>query len=236
MNFLNASWENLIMANYAVDPSVLIPFLPRGVSLDTFNGQCYVSLVGFMFNDTRIFKVPVPYLGSFEEINLRFYVKRESEEGIKRGVVFINETVPHRAVAWVANKLYKEHYVSVPTKHDWNIGLDSKKIEYSWKKQNSWEKISVHASTESSELETGSVEEFIFEHYHGYTKVNDLETLEYQVNHPRWKINKVMDFNIECDFLKMYGPAFEFLKTLKPDNVLLAEGSAVSVKWRRNKI
>jgi uncharacterized protein len=103
--FLKANWENIIMANYAVEAEVLKPFLPRGVELDLDNGKAYVSLVGFMFKNTRVFKVPIPYFGSFEEINLRFYVKRKEGDIEKRGVVFINETIPYKLVAWMANKL-----------------------------------------------------------------------------------------------------------------------------------
>ena len=104
--FLSARWENLIMANYSVNPEVLLPFLPNGVELDTYNNKTYVSLVGFMFKKTSLFHIPIPFLGTFEEINLRFYVKRIEGDTIKRGVVFINETVPYQIVAWLANKLY----------------------------------------------------------------------------------------------------------------------------------
>ena len=97
--FLSARWENLIMANYAVDPGILKPYLPHGVELDFYNNKTYVSLVGFMFKQTSLFNIPIPFIGTFEEINLRFYVKRVEGDSIKRGVVFINETVPYKIVA-----------------------------------------------------------------------------------------------------------------------------------------
>jgi len=233
MNFLEAKWENLIMANYAVDPKVLIPYLPKGVELDSFDGKFYVSLVGFMFNKTRIFKFPIPYLGSFEEINLRFYVLRKHEGKIKRGVVFINETVPYAPVAWMANYLYKEHYTAVKTKHRWHLTEDLKTIDYSWKKNKKWNNISVNAHNTGNAMKAGSVEAFIFEHYFGYTRVNQHKTLEYRIKHPSWKINQVIDYSIDCDFEKMYGPDFAFLNGQQPDNVIMAEGSDVSVKWKR---
>ena len=236
MNFLEAKWENLIMANYAVDPTILIPYLPKGVELDSFEGKCYVSLVGFMFNKTKIFNVPIPYLGSFEEINLRFYVVRKDGDTLKRGVVFINETVPYALVAWMANYLYKEHYTAVKTKHDWELTDTSKKINYSWKKNKKWNTIQVNAQSKSNSMKNGSVEAFIFEHYFGYTRVNENKTLEYGINHPSWKINQVIDYRINCDFEQMYGYDFAFLNAQQPDNVILAEGSDVSVKWKRNAI
>jgi len=151
-------------------------------------------------------------------------------------VVFINETVPYVAVAWMANYLYKEHYTAVKTKHNWELTETSKKINYSWKKNNNWNTIQVNAKSKTESMKTGSVEAFIFEHYFGYTRVNENKTLEYGINHPSWKINQVIDYSIDCDFEKMYGPNFAFLNAQQPDNVILAEGSAISVQWKRNAI
>lgn len=236
MDFLNASWENLIMANYSVDPSVLKPFLPNGVEIDTFRGNVYVSLVGFMFKNTRLFKVPIPYLGTFEEMNLRFYVVRKVGNECRRGVVFINETIPFKPVAWVANWLYKEHYISIPSKHCWNISDENKEIEYQWKVGKEWSTMKVEALTQKQPMAEGSIEEYIFEHYYGYTKVDENTSQEYKVNHPRWETNKVKAYEIKCDFDKMYGESFVFLNSKEPDNVIMAEGSEVSVKWKRENI
>ena len=234
-NFLKAKWENLIMANYAVPPEVLVPYLPKGVELDFYNGQTFVSLVGFLFKDTRIFNVSIPIFGTFEEINLRFYVKRKDGHGWKRGVVFINETVPSKLVAWVANYLYKEHYVSIPTKHSWNITTKTRQVSYQWKINQEWNSIFAEALPESKPMETGSIEEFIFEHYYGYTKISETEAEEYQIDHARWNIYTITGYDINCNFATMYGDDFKFLNQVKPDSLMLAEGSSVSVKWKRNR-
>lgn len=234
--FLKANWENIIMANYAVAPEVLQPFLPRGVELDLYKGKAYVSLVGFMFNDTKIFKIPIPYFGSFEEINLRFYVKRKEGEIEKRAVVFINETIPYRVVAWIANKLYKEHYTTIPTKHTIKIKDENKQIEYYWKINKVWNSIVVNATTENNEMQKGSFEEYIFEHYFGYTKIDEANTEEYSISHPSWKINTIKDYKINCNFGAMYGNPFENLTNTKPDSIFIAEGSSVSVDWKRNRL
>ncbi len=232
--FLSARWENLIMANYEVNPDVLKPFLPKGVELDLFQDKAFVSLVGFMFKKTRLFNIPIPFLGTFEEINLRFYVKRTDKEGnIKRGVVFINETVPYKMVAWLANKLYKEHYIAIPTKNQLFIGDEMKTIRYEWKIAEKWNSIEVNTSLEKSPMEEGSVEEFIFEHYYGYTKINDQKSQEYKINHPRWQVLKVLDYAINCDFKAMYGASFSALSNQIPDSVIVAEGSKITVNWKR---
>src|SRR4029079_1533831 len=108
--FLTAKWNDLIMANYEVDPALLGPRLPAGTTLDLHEGRCFVSLVGFMFLDTRVLGFPVPFHVNFEEVNLRFYLKRELETEIRRGVVFIKEIVPRFAIATVARVMYGEPY------------------------------------------------------------------------------------------------------------------------------
>lgn len=231
--FLTAKWDNLIMANYAVDPLLLKPYLPYGVELDFYEGQTFVSLVGFMFRDTRLFQVPIPFLGTFEEVNLRFYVKRIDNGIEKRGVVFINETVPYKPVAWMANKLYKEHYIAIPTKHEIQIGSHQKNVRYDWKINKAWNHIAVRANLAKETMQAGSMEEFIFEHYFGYTKISETKSQEYKVNHPSWLVNKVNAHTIDCDFAAMYGKEFSFLSKQKADSVFLAEGSAVSVDWKR---
>ena len=231
--FLSARWENLIMANFEVNPKLLNPYLPKGVELDYFHNKTYVSLVGFMFKETSLFKIPIPFLGTFEEINLRFYVKRVEGNTIKRGVVFINETVPFKVVAWLANKLYKEHYISIPTKHEIDKTGVTQKIQYDWKINKRWNYIAVHAAKKNEPMLPESIEEFIFEHYYGYTRISDLHSQEYKVNHPRWEVNKVLDYAVLCDFKAMYGDDFSFLNNQQPHSVILAQGSPVTVDWKR---
>ena len=232
--FLTAHWENLVMANYEVDPVVLAPYLPNGVELDVYEGKAFVSLVGFMFNKTKLFGVPIPFFGSFEEINLRFYVKRRDGNKIKKGVVFINETVPFKLVALLANKLYKEHYISIPTKHAIECGA-TKKINYQWKMNDHWNSIVIESEIQKNKIEHASVEEFIFERYFGFTKIDEYTTQEYRIRHPKWQVNKILEADISCNFGNMYGIAFENLTTKKPDSVIIAEGSNIAVNWKRDR-
>lgn len=233
--FLSAKWENLIMANYEVSPDLLVPYLPNGVELDYHQGKTYVSLVGFMFKKTSLFNIRIPFLGTFEEINLRFYVKRTEGSIVKRGVVFINETVPYQPVAWLANRLYKEHYIAIPTKNSISKTNESKIINYEWKINTKWNHLKVETDTATEVMLPNSIEEFIFEHYYGYTKINKTVSQEYKVNHPSWLVNKVKDFSIDCDFKSMYGDDFDYLSHQQPQSVIVAEGSAVTVDWKRTK-
>jgi uncharacterized protein len=184
----------------------------------------------------RIFSIPIPLLGSFEEINLRFYVKYKNGNSYKRGVVFINESVPYKLVAFMANWLYKEHYTVLKTKHQWLQTAKEKEIRYDWKKKQTWFSMQVVADVACNTMVSNSFEAFIFEHYYGYTKVSSAVTEEYKVNHPTWLVNQVNNYTINCNFEEMYGVDFKFLNTQQPSSVFLAQGSRVTIDWKRKKI
>jgi uncharacterized protein len=234
--FLSAKWKNLVMVNFPVDPSILEPYLPAGTKLDYFEGQTYVSLVGFLFAKTKIFGIPVPFFGTFEEITLRFYVFRKEGNLKKRGVVFINEAVPHKTVAAFANLMFKEKYSVVSTNHYWEKNSSNKLIEYYWAKNDKWNAIKIEAGVTPRVIAFGSLEEFIFEHSIGYTKINTHKTESYEIVHPRWMIHDVHLYSLQCDFEAMYGSAFAHLSKTEPSSVFLAQGSSVAINWKREVI
>src|SRR5579864_4477520 len=106
--FLTAEWRNLAMLNYEIDPNLLREYVPAGVELDQWNGHTFMSLVGFSFLNTKVLGLPIPFHRNFEEVNLRFYVRRNTRNEIRRGVVFIKEIVPRWAIAFVARSVYGE--------------------------------------------------------------------------------------------------------------------------------
>jgi uncharacterized protein len=230
--FLSAKWEYLAMFNYAVDPHILQKHLPPGTEIDYFNGKALVSIVGFLFNDTKVLGIRWPFHVNFEEANLRYYVKRFDGTQWKRGVGFVSEIVPKPLVANMANLLYNEHYSTAKMGHQILEKTDNLFVEYSWKKRNQPPNvIRVNAAPELQYIEEGSEEEFIFEHYFGYNQLNSTTTIEYAVNHPRWKVYPVTSFFIECDIANLYGKEFvPFICNKLPHSVFLARGSSVTVK------
>jgi uncharacterized protein YqjF (DUF2071 family) len=234
MTFLSAEWRNIILVNYAVKPSLLQAHLPHGVEIDLFRDTCYVSLVGFMFVNTRILGLPIPLHRDFEEINLRFYVRKKVNGSWRRGVVFVSEIVSKRAISLVARTLYREPYTTMPTRHSWEENETGKRIEYRWEMDGKWQHVSAEAERRGLEIGQGSKEEFITEHYYGYTRWNNSKTREYEVQHPRWLLNPVKNYHIGVDFAALYGEKFGFLTRDTPRSVLLAEGSAVRVKTGRS--
>ncbi len=233
MSFLKAEWRKLAIANYAIDPAVLQKYIPHKTELDLWNNTCYVSLIGFMFKNTKVLGLKVPFHIDFEEVNLRFYVKYFENNQWKRGVVFIKELVPKSALSFVANAFYDEHYQTVPMSHKWELIDENIKVTYHWKYNNNEQKISVLAENNLQEILPNSETEFITEHYWGYTKVNESKTFEYEVTHPKWQTYNVKEYEINVDFGLVYGDDFAFLNNLKPNSVMLAEGSEITVENKK---
>jgi len=217
------------MANYTIDPQILIPYLPSKTELDLFEGKCFVSLIGFMFLDTKLKGIPIPFHQKFEEVNLRFYVRHKSGNEWKRGTVFIKEIVPKFLVSLVANTLYGEHYETRQMAHLWKMGKDKIEVEYAWKTAN-WHRIKIESEAELKEITQGSEMEFITEHYWGYTKLSETKTSEYGVEHPRWQVYKTINYEIDCNFDQNYGQSFSFLNYQKPSSVFLVKGSEILVR------
>ena len=229
--FLEAQWRNLLMLNYEVDPEVLRPYLPPGTVLDLWQGKALVSMVGFMFLDTKVLGIKWPWHINFEEVNLRFYVKHFNGKEWKRGAVFISEVVPKSLIALIANNLYKEHYRALPMRHSVTaVKNNHTEFLYEWKLNGEWNKLGATVSNHFKDIETGSPEEFIFDHYWGYNALSAVETMEYQVEHISWQTANVKDFIFDADVAALYGQAFEPFLRAAPYSAFFANGSDISVR------
>jgi uncharacterized protein YqjF (DUF2071 family) len=230
--FLTAEWRHLAMLNFDIDPMVLRSLVPDGTELDDFQGQTFVSVVGFMFINTRVFGVAIPFHRNFEEVNLRFYVRRKASDGWRRGVVFVKELVPRAAIALTARVLYGENYVAVPMGHriDLGTGADAPKaVSYTWWFRGRENRIELAPAGDADQAREGSDVEFITEHYWGYSRRRGGRSMEYQVEHPRWRVRRAMTARLDCDVARLYGSQFvEFLQS-PPASAFLADGSEVTV-------
>jgi uncharacterized protein len=222
--FLTAEWKNLLMLNYAIDPALLQAYVPAGTELDQHEGQTYVSLIGFEFNNTRMLGRAVPFHQAFEEVNLRFYVRR----GTRRGVVFIREMVPKFAVTAVARLVYGENYVCEPMAHRVEIDQDGGEVEFSWGSDAARCSITAIIRGASYLPEEGSLPQFITEHYWGYA-VRAGSTVEYQVAHPQWHVRNTKTAEFRGNAAAHYGRDFGAVLAEPPASAFLAEGSAVTV-------
>jgi uncharacterized protein YqjF (DUF2071 family) len=236
--FLTADWRHLAILNYDVPRELLLPLVPTGTELDDFNGATLASLVGFRFLDTRILGLAVPGHRDFDEVNLRFYVRRRHDDGEwRRAVVFVRELVPRRMIALVARRWYNEPYSAVPMAHD--LSLDGTadgrpgRATYRWRLGAREHRLEVRIRGLPRLPEPGSEAEFVAEHYWGYTRQRDGGTMEYRVDHPKWRVWSAERAELDCDVALVYGPGFAPCLTASPCSAFLAEGSAVSVSQGR---
>ena len=230
---LTAHWRYLAMLNFAVDPKILEPHVPVGTELDFFHGETYVSVVGFLFQQTIVLGLPIPGHRNFEEVNLRFYVRKKSDEAWRRGVVFVRELVPRIAIALTARVFYGEPYLALPMRHQVGERDGIVRAKYEWRRAKKWERLAMTGRGAAQEIAPDSHEEFITEHYWGYTS-RGARTSEYRVEHPRWKIWLADSWEFEANVATLYGEKFIEPLNAKPVSAFIAEGSFVQVFARES--
>src|SRR6478672_7481492 len=219
------------MLNYVVDPPVLAPLVPPATEIDFENGETFVSIVGFLFLDTRLLGLPIPLHRDFEEVNLRFYVRRKSADTWRRGVVFVRELVPRRAIAFVARTFYGEPYLALPMRHALEHKDGHVFAEYQWRRGGRWETLAMTATGEPQPAGDGSHEEFITEHYWGYT-ARRAGCSEYRVEHPRWRLWTAATTKFDADVATLYGPQFVEVLQAPAVSGFIADGSGIQVHQR----
>jgi uncharacterized protein YqjF (DUF2071 family) len=230
--FLTAEWRNVAMLNYAVDPSWLAHRVPFGTELDQFEGKTYVSLVAFRFLRARVRGIWIPFHSDFDEVNLRFYVRRKHADTVRRGVAFVREVVPRYAVAKVANLAYHENYISLRMRHQIVEPVSEHgrvQVEYGWRHDGQWSSVRVECEGRPGRAAEGSLEQFITEHYWGYAAQPDGSCLEYQVEHEPWRVWKPTLARFQGEPVGLYGAELGDYLSRKPDSAFLADGSGVVV-------
>lgn len=222
--FLKAEWRDLVLLSFETHPATLEPFLPRGVELDDWRGRVFLSLIGFRFLESRLLGIPVPFHGNFPEVNVRFYVRRQTPEGVRRGVVFLREMAPKAAVATLARRLYGENYVRVSMTQ---AVEPSRSAKYSWKSAGKQNWIAARTASPPALPAHDSLETFIVDHHWGYTRTRDGGCIEYEVERPPWRVYPVESFEMRVDSdMPLAIPA-------ATDSVIFAEGSEVAVSYGR---
>jgi uncharacterized protein YqjF (DUF2071 family) len=197
--FLAAEWLNVAAVSFAADEERLRPFLPRGATIDVLDGSPRVSLVAFEFRRTRVLGAAIPHHITFPEINLRFYVRHRGE----RGVVFIREFVPRRAIATVARVFYNEPYRRIPMRCGAQAAEDgSVRV---WHRFGAGFSLTMKGGADAIVPEPGSAAHWLTDHSLGVGRRRDGATLLYNVAHPTWALREVADLALDVDFSALYG-------------------------------
>ena len=218
------------MLNYEVEPGLLNRYVPTGTTLDSFNGRTYLSLVGFQFCQTKLLGcLPVPFHANFDEVNLRFYVRRKEGGEDRRGVVFIAEVVPRRAIATMARLVYGENYRYRPMRHRIDSDGINKAAEYQWQAGDQWCRLWAQTAGVSTRPQEGSLEQFIAEHYWGYSARTTRGSLEYHVAHVPWQVWATTKAGFEGEASALYGDELSTVLRRPPNCAFVADGSPVTV-------
>lgn len=232
--FLSAEWRSLAMLNYRVPPSLLAPHVPRGTELDLFDGAAYVSVVGFLFRRTKLFGIRIPGHRNFEEINLRFYVRREVGGEVRHGVTFLRELVPKPAVTIVARLAYNEPYRTLRMQSVFGLTGPARlplSVTYGWKTHRNaeWSRLALEPRGDVLPAATGSEAAFITQHFWGYTRTRSGCTIEYEVQHPIWRVHSVARAALEGDTSRVFGDDFAAALATPPHSAMYCSGSRVTV-------
>lgn len=232
--FLTARWEDLVLVTYAAPDELLRSRLAPGLELDRWEGRACVSLVGFRFLGTRVRGVRVPRHVDFPEVNLRFYVREGSGDGARRGVMFVREYVPRRAITAVARAVYNEPYRTAPMRGEVSVEGGVRSVSYGVRVGGREQTFGVESDAETFVPGEGTIEHFFKEHRWGYGRSRRGRPLRYEVDHPVWAVHRVRSWSVDVDWVAMYGKEWGVIEGAEPVSVVHAVGSGVVVRGARS--
>ena len=233
---LVADWHNPLLFSWPVADAALDRLLPPGLELDRWEHSAYVSLVGLRFDNVRVFGVPAPQR-AYDEINLRFYVRRRCGVGDmdgRPGVVFVRQLVPHRLTALAARVMYGEPFETVPTGHKF-YGYDSSGmalpacVAYHWDGQGRRQQFWASSDDAPVNVAPGSLEEFLTCRYWGYNGKPGARVRTYRLTRTDWPVRRASHWGIDCDLSDVCDTALAAIIQETPASVLLATGSQAAV-------
>lgn len=90
---LSQRWTEVTFLHWRVDPAHVAAYLPAGTRPDVYDGSAWVGLIPFRLSRTAFLGgPPVPYFGTFPEVNVRLY---SVDERGRRAVVFASLEASH---------------------------------------------------------------------------------------------------------------------------------------------
>jgi hypothetical protein len=236
---MTARFADIVALNFQIDPKILEPFVPRGVELDFYEGETYVSLVALVLRRVRVWGIPIHVVGGFGEFNLRYYVRRKSGEQLSSGACFLKDYVSSSTAAWILGSAFKASFNRIKMVYE-NEGFGSKdpqvvpRVDYRWKVGDHWNRIRVVARKRIERKGPGTKVGFILEHSSKFSSRGGC-TYEYKVQQPSWTIWDAAQATFTCDVKKLFGAEFEKPLSRRPVSVFVAGGSDVTI-FSSNKI
>lgn len=226
---ISSEFRKVALLNYIVPPEVVEKYLPKYTKPDFYNGNCFISLVGFQVKKLKVSDVKVPLIKDFDEIDLQIYVKRFDGARWVKGVVIISRIFDQPGAATLTNTLFKTNYTSMPTTSEVNETEEGLEVKYSWQLNGKEQSFSVKSNNLAAPYDKDTEAAFILDRSLGFIKAGEEETFQYTINHASWHLYTVEEYAVDVDFSRQFDPVLNILNTMVPQSVILTEGSTVEI-------
>jgi len=217
---MGLAMREIVAANFIVPPEILKKHVPKGVELDYFGNETYVSLVCMVVSKLGLMRVPFAPKPSY--ISLRFYVRRSNDPLRRRGTCSIRNYVSSPTAAWMLGSKLEGDYQTMKIKRQ-NSGF---KKEYQWKVGDHWNKLRIRGRSRIKNTGSRTKVGFILDHANVYRKIKG-KTSEFLVQRPTWNAWDVAEANFTCDVQRLFGQQFVKPLARRPASVFLSSGSDV---------
>ncbi|MEJ8607213.1 DUF2071 domain-containing protein [Riemerella anatipestifer] len=212
-------WNKALFLHWIVPFELLREYVPNHLDLDTFKGNCYISLVAFTMEKIRPRFLPsIKCISDFDEVNLRTYVYN----GNKRGVYFLNIEAGKSVSSFIAKVISGLPYEkSTINRTD---GLYSS--------INSNKGFRLHAEYEIEETISDKTEldKWLTERYCLYLDKENI-IYRYDIHHKEWEIKKVAINSLNVN----YKIGEIDLSNRQPNLTHYSEGIKV-IAWKREPV
>ena len=226
---LATEFRKVALINYIVPPEILDKYLPKHTEPDLYNGNCYISLVGFHVHNLKLNDIKLPVIKDFEEIDLQIYVKRFNGASWVKGVVVISRIFEQPGLTVLTNTIFKTNYNSYPTRGEVKQTEEQLEVKYSWEYKDISQSFSVISSHLAAPYDKNSEAAFLLDRPFGFIKAGEEETYQYTINHASWHLYTVEEYSVDVDFSRQFDPTFNILNSRVPQSVMLTEGSSVEI-------
>jgi uncharacterized protein YqjF (DUF2071 family) len=200
---LQQRWSELAYFHWRYEPGVVQRLLPDGVHVDTFDGSAWVGLIPFEMRDVRLGSTPpVPWLGSFIEVNVRTYVTDASG---RRAVWFWSLDVPRAAVVGVARTVFSLPYCWARARHDIDGEVHRYQVARRWPRSSSAQaEMTFRVADRLPDDEVTDLDHFLCARWALVTTRRD-DVLYGRVHHPRWPLHAVDGVTIDQNLTQAAG-------------------------------
>jgi uncharacterized protein len=182
---MTQSWHDLLFAHWPVSVRELRERVPAGLELDLFDSQAWLGIVPFhMTNVAPRFTPNIPFVSSFNELNVRTYVARDGKPGV---YFFSLDADSHLAVS-VARSMFHLPYFAARM----SVQVQGDTIQYASRRTSDGARAELSVSYRPSgrvfEALRGTLEHFLTERYCLYTVDGSFKAHRLDIHHPPWPL------------------------------------------------